>query len=358
MNSTATGLPSDLGRGLCRPEGTLEFKYRSDQLFDPEAGRGRILDQVAGRHVFRLERDERMRLLFLHSSPGTGTRIATIEMSKLDRAAGIHVFLLWAPDSTKLVVGPVPPGSLVEAEGVRSPTQLIVGRSGEVFEVGDVGVSVGSFRAYAGDQLVAEPAAIDAWHDTIRAVKVMRGGRSDEGFMFEVIQANAIVVMLVTGLETYAEKRFVEVAGEGIPPDLETLRIDFPRLGGESTPGAPAVGDESVLDPYVGRPGINFQNYEELKQAFRSAYGIRISALAPLSSDDVRDLKSVIRLRHQVIHVSPLQAIRAGLGTGNLEFTNQDYADEAISLVERFVSALHQATLTLRPPEGQMPTAP
>ena len=38
----------EIQRAISRPEGTLRFRYRSDQIFDPNAGEGRVMEVGAG----------------------------------------------------------------------------------------------------------------------------------------------------------------------------------------------------------------------------------------------------------------------------------------------------------------------
>jgi len=64
-------IPAEIRQGLCRPEGTYCFQYATDGLFNPTVA-GRLFDVSAGRHVFRLDRDETMQLCFTYASSGVG----------------------------------------------------------------------------------------------------------------------------------------------------------------------------------------------------------------------------------------------------------------------------------------------
>lgn len=329
---------------ICRSEGTIEFEFRSPSLLDSDAGSGSILQKVAGRHVFHLERDK-FDLVFTHAAPGTGTRVARLDLSTVGSAPGLHIIMVWAPDETRLVVGPLrPDGELVEAIGMKSDFELIVGRNGQVVQAGGVGVQTGAFTVYENGELVVEPPAIRTWEDTSLAIRTMRQAKSEEGFLFDVVQTNAVIAMLVTGLEAYTQRRFVELAGEGLRPDTDSLAREFPRVDPAAARTAGA-GFEHLAAPFAGRQGINFQNYEQMKRGFSAAYGIRFADIPGVSSQDLGELKKAIAHRHHVVHVSPLEAVREGRKTGQLKFSNREYAAESSERIDRFVRAMHKATL-------------
>jgi hypothetical protein len=273
-------------------------------------------------------------------------------MTELQETTKVQIFLTWHPDSVSLFLGPLEgEQKLLQSEGgEESPMRLLVGENGEIYEVGDAGIEVAGFRAYEGDRLVVEPTAIETWRNTLDAIGVLQEGRVEEDARFEIAQANAVVTMLVTGLEAYGQKRFRELTGEGITPNLIALAQAFPKVqGGTVEPVSLPPGDESGVLLYVERSVINFQIYEALLKAYRAAYGLRITKDAGVSSEDVRRLKAAILQRHRVIHVSPLEVIRSKPGQDPPEFVSRDYAEETVALFTRFIDALHASTLALRP---------
>jgi hypothetical protein len=74
------GVPNDsideIREALKLPEATFEFRYTFDRLFDPNMGTRVLMQVVTGEILIRLERDPKLNLLFFHSSPSTGTRMA------------------------------------------------------------------------------------------------------------------------------------------------------------------------------------------------------------------------------------------------------------------------------------------
>lgn len=127
-----------------RPEGTLDFKYRSDEIFDRKKPRGILLEIVTGKILFRLERDEKLNLKFFHSSPGTDTRVATVSLEPFVDSGFLKVFLVWSPNEIGLHVGGDDPAKypLMYGKGDISKIKFRVGEDGSVFQIGDEGVEV------------------------------------------------------------------------------------------------------------------------------------------------------------------------------------------------------------------------
>jgi hypothetical protein len=273
-----------------------------------------------------------------------------VDTTELQETTKVQIFLTWHPDSISVSVGsPGGEQKLLRSEGSdQSPTRLLVGENGEIFEIGDGGIEVAGFRAFEGERLIAEPTAIETWENTLDAVGVLQEGRVEKDARFEVAQANAVVTMLVTGFETYGQKRFRELAGEGVSPNLNALAEAFPNIRGGNDQAVLPRGDESGVLLYVARSGINFQNYEAFKKAYKVGYDLRITKDAGVPSEDVRNLKAAILQRHRVIHVSPLEVIRSQPGQHPPEFVNRGYAEEVVALFIRFIDALHTSTLALR----------
>ncbi|MBE9482140.1 MAG: hypothetical protein IMY88_00480 [Chloroflexi bacterium] len=68
---------------LKMPVGTLTFQYTLDGLFDPKLGRGIILEIPTGQILYRIERDADLNMHFYHSTPGTKTLVATVNITPL-----------------------------------------------------------------------------------------------------------------------------------------------------------------------------------------------------------------------------------------------------------------------------------
>jgi hypothetical protein len=350
-------LVQQISKAICCPEGTLEFVWSSDVAFKQVSDAGVLIEVPAGGHLFRLERTADRVLRFYHSSPGTGTRVAEIALIGLPDFGQAYLAFTWTPEEMCFYCGPRIPGAgLLSARGELSDTQFRVGRDGSVFQVGGAGVQVMAMRYREAGRSVLTPTAIEAWRSTLKAIEVLWTGESNQGFIFEVVQANVTLSILVTGLETYAKTRLLELETEGINADWEQTFGAFASQAeresdrSKELQGQAEVDGMSVLVALVNSGKIKFQSYDQLKRAYKAAYGIKLGELA-VGAQTLDQLQKFIRYRHRVVHVSPL------LGMLNVEtvppeepvFANRATADRAVGCFSEFVQALHEATLKLRP---------
>lgn len=265
-----------------RPEGTLMFTYRFDRLFDPALGRGVLLEIPTGAILFRLERDPDLYLHFIHSSPGTGTRVASVDLEPLKGSMAVKIALVWSQQETRLHVADAGnPERSVVGKGRPSQRQFRIGTDGAVYQVGDEGVDVMGISVFMSGQPVLQPTALEAWNSTVEAVKVLLTGSSPVGYLFEAVCTNLAIVMIVTGFETYCKRRFLELEGEGIPADFDALVRSFlsraEREGGEPLAIVQDASADGVSPTWklVDQNRINFQNYDRCKTAFNKGYGIK-----------------------------------------------------------------------------------
>lgn len=136
-------LIKQIQKAICRPEGTFTLNYHSPDIFSKEKPGWIILEIPSGQHLFRLERGDDYCIYFYHSSPGTGTRVASIDLSNLQASPDVFIIFTWTPHEINLHIGSkVPGGQLVDAVGVVSKKQFRVGKDGHVYQIGDHGVEV------------------------------------------------------------------------------------------------------------------------------------------------------------------------------------------------------------------------
>jgi hypothetical protein len=74
---------------------------------------------------------------------------------------------------------------------------------------------------------------------------------------------------------------------------------------------------QSIFAAVVENARINFQNFDDLKCAFRVSYGIKLGELG-VGGDVLAELRRLIGYRHRIVHVSPLLANAGGGGPVNL----------------------------------------
>jgi hypothetical protein len=354
------GIPPDIYRqiqeAICRPEGTVSFMYTCKELFDPASGRGVLAEIHSGGHIFRIERDEELVLHFYHSSPGTGTRVASIDLKKVPSCETLFLAFSWSPKEVNFHVGPKVRGAeLVSAKGTLSKRQFKLGTDGSIYEIGGPGLQIMGVSVYRGGKPVLQPTAIEAWKETIKATEILATGKSIEGCVFETVVTNLTLAMLVTGFEAFTKKRFLEVEQEGIEPDADAVvNSFFPRRErdagiSEILKSEAAEAKRTVLQLIVDKDSINFQNYERCKLAYNKAYRILFGDLG-LPSTTLEKSKKYIVYRHRIIHVS---AILGMLNQPEVPpeapvFPKKELAAEAIHEFDEFIEGLHTATLKLR----------
>ena len=345
-------------RLLKRPRGNLSFEYYSEGLFDRELGKGQILEVVTGQVVYRLERDRDLNVLFYHSTPGTGTRVATVNIEPLEGSRAVFMSVGWSPVGIHLTVGGREggPNELLRSEGVPSKKSLRVDSRGSVNQFGDKGLTMtGEYSVFADGKSILEPTAIEAWNNTVGAVRILQSGTSTQAHRYEVICANVTIVMLVTGFETYCRRRFLELEQEGIPPDVDALLGKFLKPKEKQDGRAQTMEDEarrkavSALQLMVAERRIDFQNYDRCKTAYNAAYGVKFGRLKGVASTLLRDVKRIIAFRHRIVHVSPEIAIFNQEDVPKEEpiFPSHEFAEKAISTFSEFIRCLHVATLSI-----------
>ncbi len=353
-------IPSDIYKqiqqAICRPEGTVSFRYKSKELFDPAAGRGILVEIPSNGHVFRIERDEALVLHFLHSSPGTGTRVASIDLKQVPPSDTVFLAFTWSPKEINFHLGPQVAGAkLSSSQGALSKRQLRVGKDGDVYEIGGPGVEIIGASVYKGGKPVLQPTAIDTWKEIIKATEILGTGKSDQGYIFEVAVTNLTLAVLVTGFEAFTKKRFLEMEQEGIAPDTAAVLNSFLSQRDKDAGIAEMLKSEAqdaqktVLELTVERDRINFQNYQKCKLAYNKAYAITFGDLG-LQSLTLEKIKKFILYRHRIIHISALLGMlnQPEAPPDQPVFPKKELAVEAIREFDSFIEKLHEATLKLR----------
>src|SRR3989304_7243449 len=112
-------LTRQIGEAICRPVGSVTFEYSSDEAFRANSRAGVLIEIPSGRHFFRLDRTADRVLRFFHSSPGTGTRVASIPLGTLPNFDRAFLAFTWSPEGVHFYCGPKGIQSeLLSAKGV------------------------------------------------------------------------------------------------------------------------------------------------------------------------------------------------------------------------------------------------
>jgi len=347
-------IQDQIREALKRPEGTFMFNYTFDGLFDPSLGSGILLEIPTGQILFRLERDSELTLNYYHSSPGTNTRVSTIDLKKLPKSNTIKIFLTWSPEKIGLSVGSK--DKLLHSTGVASKKQFRIDGLGDVVQVGDKGIEVMGITVMQGGEKMLDSTAIQTWDETIKSIEFLFKGTSPDGYIFEFICANLAIAILVTGFESYCKRRFQELEDEGIIPNFDEVAKKFiPKIEYDVlTKIIIERAKENNISPIkqlVNENRINFQNYDNCKSAFKKAYGIKFGEDLKMTSMQIEELKNLIKYRHQIVHISPLKAM-PNLDTSKgkeIVHPSKKFANNAMDTMNQFIHELHNASLQLRP---------
>jgi hypothetical protein len=111
--------------------------------------------------------------------------------------------------------------------------------------------------------------------------------------------------MLVTGLENYAKTRFLEIETEGIQSKAEPLFTAFSSKAERESKRFSELEalsngtSTSLLAVVAENSRINFQDFDHLKRAFRTAYGIKIGDLG-LKPHEIEAVRRFIQYRHRI----------------------------------------------------------
>lgn len=314
------------------------------------------MEIVSGQTAFRLERDENLNVNFVYFSPGTGTRLATINIEPLKDSIWLQFFLVWSPNEIRLHIGGDYKKTLLSSNGWRKADyQILVGSDGNIYEFGGKGIEIMNPLLIQNGKTVVENTAIESWEDTAKAIEILLSGSSAEGYAYENVVSCAALGMLCTGFEVYCKKRFLELVGEGIEPDYNTLeKAFFSRIEREKqlmntyAQEAEAKG-LSLAHIIVEKRRIDFGNYQNCKDAYGKAYGIRFAEDMSLPIQTIQKIIDFIDYRHRIVHVSVLQGMLNYYEVPQKQpvFASKKTLTEAVQIFGDFVQALHQATLRL-----------
>lgn len=350
MNNMNPKLFQLIQKSICNPEGTVTFNYTCKELFDPAIS-GIVFQVLSGGHIFMIERDADLLLHFYHSAPGTGTRVASIDLKQITKADKLFLCFSWHPEKIEFHVGPkIKGGQLRSAVGVESKKQFRVGSDGQIHQIGDSGIEVMGIRIFESGRPVLKPTAIEAWRETVKAIGILFSGKSEMGFIYENVVTNLSLSILITGFEAYAKERFLEIEQEGIVPDIDAILNSFKTAGIPDLIKSEAQNNnQTVLQYIIQRNTINFQNYEKCKLAYNKAYKIRFGDL-DVSAPEREQIKKIFVFRHRIIHVSALLGIlnQPEVPPEEPVFSKREFAEKSLTQFDNFITKLHNETLKPR----------
>lgn len=332
----------EIADAVHRPEGSLVFDLSSGPLYG-QLGAFTVLEIPSAGTLLRVTRDEASVLHFSHATPGTGTRIASVQLPSFVEGSRFTIVLTWSADGIALFAGF--PGTVpTQAAGVTAPGRVRAVPGG-VVEIGGPGIEVMGYQAFSGGELLIRETAIEAWRSTRAAIEVHMEGVPAEGHLGVVVQANLALVMLATGFEVYCGRRFRELPDEGRHADLAAFSREFTRRNRDLT----AEGIRSIEDG-LKAVALDFGNYDACSRAYKSTYGLRFAGDLRLPSRTLGAVRRLVEYRNRIVHVSPLIGLLNARRVPSEApvFSDRSLVEELRNRTSEFVEALHVATLHVR----------
>lgn len=346
----------ELKEAMKIPAGGVDFVYESSAIFDKNKKGFVIFEVVSGLHYFRLVRDDDLQVHFFHSSHGTGTRVASVDLSEHELAQLAIFSFQWSPDNVSLWVVPGIPGTkgeFIKSDGRPSDMQYKVGLDGNVYAYSNNEfLKIDLFKS---GKPILIPTAYEAWKNTINAIELLDSAALKKTYEFEIVSTNLILSMLVTGFEVYTKRRFTELEQEGVAPDMDGIIKSFYSKkerdnGIKSILSEEAREEKETLNKFIVSKGvINFQNFDKCKLAYNKGYSLKFGDLE-ISQETIVKVQTYIKLRHQIIHVSPYLHVlnQARVHKEDPIFANKQTALDAIKHFKEFIHALHNQTLSFK----------
>ncbi len=337
------------------PLGTVHFIYNSPDLTNNKVKGGRIFENVAGNHIFLLERTDDLILNYFYSSPGAGTSVASVDLNLLPKFTEVFICFTWSPQEITLSLSSkeISNSQLVHAVGKESNRQIRVGDDGLIYVINNENCEVKELTIFNNDCAVLTSTALEAWNNIKEAIKILGTSKSEMGYIHECVVSNLSLSILVTGFESYLKKRFLELEEEGIRPRIEDL-LDSVFSSKEKHQNNLLIEEAknnniSIIKYIVKNRRINFQNFDEIKSAYKKTYNLTLAS-ANIDSKLIVPIKKFLRFRHKIIHVSPMLGLlnQEKIAEEEPVFANETLKNDALKIFDEFIQRFHDSTLKLR----------
>ncbi|MEE6209608.1 hypothetical protein U3A55_05515 [Salarchaeum sp. III] len=334
-------------------EGSLVFQVRESNLSSEESD-GSLIQEVesdSGKKGIRLWKKDGNHLVYEFFEVGTGLRRCVINLDEFTAYSDFFVSLTWSAAEISLYIGPVSDdyeGGLVSESSSEIIAQVRRDKNGRLVILGDSGVEVGYYHVQeAGqDTLMPQSKEIFDFSET-KCRTLLRVAEDTDDFLIESTLVQQIIVMLVTGLETYLEERFIEMCSERGVQEEEIANAMASVYG--------PVSDEALLDraekkgipiqELAREQQINFQDISEAHEIYSRAFGFNLQDC--LNNTGNRGLiERSIDARHTIIHEATDMTILNIDRVPPQEpiFASHEYGLEIINTFSETIDELHQDT--------------
>jgi len=327
---------------LCRSEAIAGITVTLTELNDAMTLKKPLRQVVAGKHIFIIVFSNDKKILdFYYSSPATGTRKASLNTSdilKVLKSSNMEAIIgfSWTPQEMSFSINSKNSPLSFGTKGGESDKKFRVDKFGNIAEIS---INTSNLYFYIDCEMHLSPTAIETWDDTIKTVKlIVEKGYLEDEFQYNASITNSIISMVVSGFEIYNQKRFLEIQGEGIEPNIQNLVDNV--FGKQSN--YYSLDFEKIIEK------INFQSFKYSKLAYNKCYGIIFGSFA--DSSELNSLQNYIKCRHQIIHVYPSFTClnMKELPKEEPIMSNKETANNVIQTFDKFIKKLHVKTTELR----------
>lgn len=303
------------------------------------------------KRLLSLEKDSESNVNLIFHSPGLGTRIASVNIDQFRDLDLIYFILSWNPSDLVLKIGSSFSDSDMKV-GYGREADFVLRPLGKHYSVrfGGPGVIVSGEAAWINGETLLRPTAFRAWKSTLDAIQILKSGSSTKGHVYDIIVANTIISILCTGFEVFCKRRFVELVLEGVKPDYDKLEKRIFTTGEREKRLIKIMRKEakdqeiSLIEYIVNRRRIDFGNWDECKQAYNRAYGIRFGVDLDVHSEILQNIQKYINHRHKVAHITPFENRIVGFGELPVGEPVTHIVDKAIEDFDIFIRSLNKYT--------------
>ncbi|KAA3653079.1 MAG: hypothetical protein DWP98_00310 [Bacteroidetes bacterium] len=340
----------ELIQNLKTPEGTAIFDIKFIGLFENKDNKIKYFELETGKLIYIIERDQYQNINFYHSSPGTGTRMASINIDQFKPDENFKLFLVWSPKEISLSMGVPNKSNLVHAVGKPSPLQFSIATDGSIISYTN---NIHGIEMYVNGKTHFKNSAIESWRFVIKAAKVlMTGSPPKNDYSFIPVVVNMVIVMLVMGFESYSKSRFLELEEEGIKVDFKNLADAFlSRNEKDNNEIEIIIKDAEILNisptqHFIEKRKIDFQNYKKSKLAFKKGLNINFVKDLGIEITLLEEIQDLIQKRHKIVHSSLFMTVfNPDQQSSDPVYPTFNLANHFIEIFDLFIQSIHEQTL-------------
>jgi len=330
-------------------EGSITFVLNNFNFFTKD--NLIILSFIKGNTIFLLEKTSDLKLRFIRGFLTSNTIVSEIDLKDFYKFHPKELFiaLTWSPKEQAIYVGYTK--NLIKGHSYQTSNIIFrKSRNGDVFRIETRGFQIGAYFIMNNGNVILEPTAKEIFDFHMERVKILLENCKKENFLFETTIAQQIIVMLVTAFEVYSRMRFLELEKEGKLPNIEELfkrfiSTKYREVEIKQIRERAQRENKSELEVFVERRYINFQNWDDFKDAYNKGYNLRIGDIN-ISSQIITEIKKFLKWRHKIIHANKDLTI-IDYDNNNPIFTTKELAEKGLEIFKKFIDEFHKETLQL-----------